>query len=130
MPRQRVQRWLRRGSLTLAVAALVYCAGTCNAPRVAPKEHFLRSPWFEDVTAAVGIDFVQDPGPFGSYYLPQIQGTGAALFDFDRDGRLDILLLQGAGPKSTATNRLYRQLPNGTFRDISKGSGLDFAGYN
>src|SRR5207237_165878 len=25
---------------------------------------------------------------------------------------------------------LYRQLPDGTFRDVSKGSGLDFAGYN
>ena len=127
---QRVKRWLLSAGLTLAVAAAVYFAGTCNAPKVAPKEASPRPPWFEDVTAAVGIDFVQDPGPFGSYYLPQIQGTGAALFDFDRDGKLDILLLQGAGPKSTATNRLYRQMPDGTFRDVSKGSGLDFAGYN
>jgi hypothetical protein len=85
--------------------------------------------WFADVTAEVGIDFVHDAGPVGHFFMPQIMGSGAALFDFDNDGRLDLYLLQSAGPDSGVTNRLYRQGPDGRFTDVSKGSGLDIAGY-
>jgi hypothetical protein len=86
-------------------------------------------PWFQDVTDRVGLRFRHDAGPLGDYFMPQIMGSGAALFDFDGDGRLDIYLLQNGGPKG-ATNRLYRQRPDGTFEDVSEGSGLDFAGYS
>jgi hypothetical protein len=87
-------------------------------------------PWFEDVTDRVGLHFVHDPGPgLDAYFMPQIMGSGAALLDYDQDGRLDILLLQGAGPDSTARNKLFHQEADGTFRDASAGSGLDFAGF-
>src|SRR5438128_6531744 len=56
-------------------------------------------------------------------------GSGAALFDFDNDGRLDIYLLQNGGPNSKSTNRLFRQGADGRFVDVSKGSGLDISGY-
>src|SRR5262245_16322418 len=85
--------------------------------------------WFEDVTDAVRLTFIHDPGPTGSYPLPQIMGSGAALFDCDNDDRLDIYLLQNAGPHSTSRNRLFRQKEDGTFEDISAGSGLDIAGF-
>src|SRR5262245_14418898 len=85
--------------------------------------------WFADVTAEVGLDFVHDAVPTGNFFMPQIMGAGAALFDFDGDGRLDLYLLQSAGPDSPSTNRLYRQGSDGRFTDASKGSGLDFAGY-
>src|SRR5205807_5047890 len=49
--------------------------------------------------------------------------------DFDNDGRLDLYLLQNSGPNSRATNRLFRQGPDGRFTDVSAGSGLDVAGY-
>jgi hypothetical protein len=61
--------------------------------------------------------------------MPQIMGSGLALLDVDNDGRQDLLLLNNAGPTSGATHRLYRQNPDGTFRDASAGSGLDVAGY-
>src|SRR5256885_10019621 len=61
--------------------------------------------------------------------MPQIMGAGAALFDLDGAGSLDIYLLQSGGPDSRSTNRLYRQGPDGRFTDVSKGSGLDVAGY-
>jgi hypothetical protein len=86
-------------------------------------------PWFEDVTDAVGLDFVHDPGPLGDYFMPQIIGSGAAFLDFNNDGLLDIYLLQNGGPNG-AKNRLYQQLPDGHFKDVSAGSGLDIAGYN
>ncbi len=85
--------------------------------------------WLKDITAAVGLNFVHDAGSTGKYFLPQVIGSGAALFDFDQDGRLDLLLLQNGGPGGPR-NKLYRQLPDGKFQDASAGSGLDFAGHN
>jgi hypothetical protein len=85
--------------------------------------------WFEDITAASGLQFVHDAGPVETYLMPQITGSGAALFDYDNDGRLDIYLIQNAGPNSRSTNRLFHQLPDGRFEDVSAGSGLDIAGF-
>jgi len=88
---------------------------------------------FEDITKKVGLKFTHDAGPLprdGKYFMPQIMGSGAAVFDFDGDGLLDVLLLTNGGPNSSSTNRLFRQLPDGTFQDVGAGSGLDFAGYN
>jgi hypothetical protein len=87
------------------------------------------SPWFQDITDAVGLNFVHDAGPVGRYFFPQAVGSGGAIFDFDNDGRLDIYLLQNGGPNSRSTNRLFRQGPDGRFTDVSMGSGLDVAGY-
>jgi hypothetical protein len=85
--------------------------------------------WFRDVTEEVGLMFQHDAGPVGSYFMPQAMGSGAAFFDFDNDGRLDIYLVQNGGPKSASTNKLFRQGPDGRFIDVSAGSGLDIAGY-
>jgi hypothetical protein len=86
-------------------------------------------PWFVDITDESGLNFVHDAGLVGSYFIPQIMGSGAALFDFDNDGRLDIYLVQNAGPDSGSKNRLFHQGPDGRFTDVSAGSGLDVAGY-
>jgi hypothetical protein len=56
-------------------------------------------------------------------------GSGAALFDYDNDGRLDIYLIQNASPASRAANKLFHQEPDGRFKDVSAGSGLDVAGF-
>src|SRR5262249_40983513 len=68
-----------------------------------------------DAPDAVAPDFVPDAGPPGHFFMPQIMGSGAALFDFDGDGRLDLSLLQSAGPDAPARNRLYRQKADGRF---------------
>ena len=86
-------------------------------------------PWFVDVTLDVGLTFDHDAGPLGRFFMPQIMGSGAALFDFNNDGRLDIYLIQNGGPHSRSTNRLFRQEAGGQFTDVSAGSGLDIAAY-
>src|SRR5262245_57311932 len=117
------------GAVVLAgLVALAACRGGNPTPTDADDPD-PGPTWFEDVTDKVGLDFTHDPGPGGQYFFPEIMGSGAALFDFDGDGRLDILLLQNAGPKSGSKNRLYRQKPDGRFEDVSAGSGLDYAGY-
>jgi hypothetical protein len=102
----------------------------CKPPAHVDQPRAATPPWFADVTVQVGLDFTHDAGPTdGSYFLPQILGSGAALFDFDNDGRLDIYLLTQGGPKSSSRNKLFQQQPDGTFKDVSAGSGLDFAAY-
>lgn len=86
--------------------------------------------WFEDVTDSAGLTFTHECGPTGKYFMPQAVYGGGAMFDADGDGRLDILLLQGAGPNTGVGNRFYLQTPDGKFRDASAGSGLEFDGYN
>ncbi|HEY3788591.1 MAG TPA: VCBS repeat-containing protein, partial [Urbifossiella sp.] len=114
---------------TAAVIAIIAVIRT-NAPGANPPVIHTPTPaWFEDITDRSGIDFIHDPGPVpGNYSLPQINGSGCAMSDLDGDGLPDILLLTHGGAASKSTNKLYRQRPNGSFEDVSKGSGLDFPG--
>jgi len=52
---------------------------------------------FTDVTAAAGIDFHHNSGAFGAKYLPETLGPRCAFIDYDADGWLDILLVNGTG---------------------------------
>src|ERR1700674_3592587 len=87
---------------------------------------------FTDVTAAAGIRFVHNSGRAGKKWLPETMGSGCAFFDADGDGWLDILLVNGKdwtprGRRSTAA--LYRNNHDGTFTEVTRGSGLDIEVY-
>ncbi len=87
---------------------------------------------FTDVTAAAGIHFVHNSGRAGKKWLPETMGSGCAFFDADGDGWLDILLVNGKDWKPGArhtTAALYRNNHDGTFTDITRGSGLDIEIY-
>jgi len=84
---------------------------------------------FQDITARVGLNFIHDSGATGAYFMPEHVGSGVAFFDYDNDGRLDLLLIQCVAPNSTNKNRLFHQESDGSLRDVSSGSGLDVAGY-
>lgn len=62
---------------------------------------------FEDVAAKVGLDKTS-------------AGRGLAVFDYNNDGRLDVVI---AAAQAGCT--LYRNNGDGTFTDVSVGSGLD-----
>jgi hypothetical protein len=110
---------------------LLLCCCGCRKPISTPLVgEPADPPWFRDVTAESGVDFLHDAGPTGTFFLPQIVGSGAAVLDFDGDGLLDLYFLTNGGPKSPSTNRLFRQLPGGRFQDVSSGSGLDIRGHN
>jgi hypothetical protein len=116
------------------VGVALFCglAVSCQTPRteLADEAEPVGPPWFLDWTAEKGLHFQHDAGPPpGQYFMPQMIGSGAALFDFNGDGRLDIYLLQNGGANGKRS-RLYQQLDDGRFKDVSDGSGLDIAGHN
>lgn len=84
---------------------------------------------FADITGSAGIDFRHNNGAFGGKLLPETLGPGCAFLDYDGDGWLDILLVNGMDwpghSKQRSTLRLYRNNRNGTFTDITKRAGLD-----
>ena len=87
---------------------------------------------FKDLTAAAGIQFVHNSGRAGKKFLPETMGSGCAFFDADGDGWPDIILLNSKdwtprGRRSLAA--LYRNNRNGTFTNITAGSGLDVEMY-
>jgi hypothetical protein len=121
MTTRRLVAWL------LAIAVGLAGCRSGSTPTPAPDEP--EGPaWFEDVTDAVGLDFVHDPGPTDRYFMPQSMGSGAA-FIHENDGTLYLYLLRNAGPDSKSVNRLYRW-QDGRFRDVTAGSGLDVAGFS
>ena len=85
--------------------------------------------WFEDFTARAGVRFVHQVETSGLYLFSESIGSGGAFLDFDNDGRLDLYLIHNVNPSARATNSLYHQQADGSFKDVSAGSGLDVAGY-
>ncbi|GAC1398009.1 MAG: hypothetical protein NVSMB56_13000 [Pyrinomonadaceae bacterium] len=56
----------------------------------APQE---KSPvTFKDITASSGVTFQHQASPTSHKYLPESMGAGVAVFDFDNDGRTDIVI--------------------------------------
>src|SRR5262245_12688314 len=108
---------MHRAVFCLLLAACAGC-GANSQPTAAPPEAEVQGPvWFRDVTAEVGLDWRHRAGPTGDYFMPQVMGSGLAVFDANGDGRPDILVLANAGPKSDATHKLFLQGPDGKFRD-------------
>ncbi len=106
----------------------------------------LPAPYFAENGPELGLDFVHVNGMSGALYLPEIMGSGAALFDYDNDGDLDIYLVQSGplGPKETsqrpqptssappAGDRLLRNdLTAGkpVFVDVTESAGIRSLGY-
>lgn len=117
----------------LSLTCLLACetAPTPSPVEQAPPTEF--GVQFNDVTVAAGIDYRHNSGREGDKWLPETMGPGCAFFDADGDGWLDALIVNGKdwtnkGRRSTA--RLYRNQQDGTFEDITAGSGLDFEAYS
>jgi len=103
-----------------------------SAPKTAgPNQKAL----FVDVTRAAGIDFRLTCGSSKeNLYILETQCGGAAAFDYDNDGWMDILLVDGSTIEDYRAGkchppRLYHNNHDGTFTDVSAKSGLKFCGW-
>ena len=94
---------------------------------------------FTDITQPAGIHWSYEGGATGRHFYIEASGGGVALFDYNQDGLLDIFAPQGGpvpGAKTPAEknfstrNVLYRNNGDGTFTDVTLGSGLEhYTGY-
>jgi len=117
-----------------ALSALLFAsAGQAQAP-AAPQPAKASAISFTDVTRDVGITWKHVNGATPDYYLIETMGGGAAFLDYNRDGRLDIFLVQSGCHKlskncTSPGNALYRQNADGSFTDVTAKAGVATAGY-
>jgi hypothetical protein len=89
---------------------------------------------FTDVTERAGVRFVHEAGAQGKKWYPETIGAGGGFFDYDGDGRPDILLINGRHwpddrRSAEPTMRLYRNLGDGTFAEVTEAAGLNVPFY-
>ena len=87
---------------------------------------------FTDITTEAGIRFSHNSGATGQKYLPETLGAGGLFIDIDSDGWQDIFLVNSANWESgddRSFPALYRNDGDGTFTDITSGSGLEVEFY-
>jgi enediyne biosynthesis protein E4 len=116
--------------LPLPNPAMSPAAGLAGRPGIAPP-----AVPFVDVTAQAGIAFVHRSFAEGESLFPETMGGGVALFDYNSDGRLDLLFLnETAWPGDPRSERapwpaLYRNEGDWRFREVTREAGLDFSFY-
>ena len=99
-------------------------------------------PLFVDATESSGLQFLHRASKTARKYLPETMAGGVAIFDFDRDGWMDVFFVNGAElklphpngeePQKTGPefwNRLFRNNKDGTFSDLTGEYDLQGRGY-
>ena len=86
-------------------------------------------PRFTDAAASAGLAFQHVNGATPERHLLEIMSGGGLLFDYDNDGWLDALLVDGGRPADPdaaprARHRLFRNRGRGAFQDVTAASGF------
>jgi hypothetical protein len=90
---------------------------------------------FRDIGGSAGLS---RPNIYGGLahkdYILETTGNGVAIFDYDRDGRNDILITNGIRPGDTSRHEpalpnLYRNEGAGHFKDVAPEAGLTQSGW-
>jgi hypothetical protein len=89
-------------------------------------------PDFHNIASQAGLAHPLPNGdPKSKQYILETTGSGAAFLDYDDDGQLDIFLVAGPDPNSPSavTNRLYRNLGQARFAEVTQQAGLTKTGW-
>jgi enediyne biosynthesis protein E4 len=92
--------------------------------------------WFVNVAPQAGLTMQNVNGDTKTKkYIIETTGSGVAIIDYDHDGWPDIFLLNGEtlvgepSPVKIPTSHLYHNNRDGTFTDVTAGSGLETPGW-
>ncbi|MBM3459132.1 MAG: hypothetical protein FJX77_11445, partial [Armatimonadetes bacterium] len=135
------------GAAPVAALAASLCLASCQ-PRVSSRPALaLLGPIpirLVEMAGPAGVRFTHQNGASAQKYFPEIMGAGVGLLDYDGDGRVDLLFVNGRewrrpGPESTL--RLYRNEttpaandhpvgpPVLKFREVTREAGLTLSLY-
>jgi hypothetical protein len=90
---------------------------------------------FQDVTPDTLKSFILRNSPTPARHQIETMPGGLAVLDFDNDGRLDLYFVNAAlspsldRPDASFSNRLFRNLGNFRFEDVTARAGVAGAGY-
>ncbi len=133
----------------LLLAVFSFILGSChsgNKPSATPEKAAKavlppsNGDYFQNITKSSGINFVRTIGDEHLSNLVESDGGGAAFLDYDQDGYLDLYVTNGNYNKilsrnkehpdvKNTENRLFRNLHNGTFQDVTKKTRTGDRGY-
>lgn len=89
--------------------------------------------FFQEIGQDIGLDFVHSIGADEMKNIVESVGGGAAFFDYDQDGYIDLYTCSGTWiegfsksdkPKRSSGNHLYQNQKDGTFLDVTKKAGV------
>jgi hypothetical protein len=101
---------------------------------------------FTNVTERAGIHFRHFDGRTDNEYIMETMGSGLGWLDYDQDGLMDLFLVQSSvftpenskpeipnpksndPPRTLPTCKLFKNLGNGMFRDVTEEVGLGHVG--
>ena len=116
-----------RMQICSSTCVVVFCISVCTGGSFADPTQ-TSAIRFTDVTADSGVDFTMTSGKTPSRYILEVDGGGVALFDYDRDGDLDLFLANGAtldDPEKGPGSRLYANKGRGKFLDVTEKVGIN-----
>jgi hypothetical protein len=109
---------------------LAHFSSRAQQPYAVSAEHPTPA-WFVDVAAKAGITVRNVNGdPENKKYIVESTGSGVAILDYDRDGWMDIFLINGQElhPEqrkgAPPTSHLFHNNHDGTFTDVTAKAGL------
>ncbi len=108
---------VRAWHLTLGAVAAAALTALFAGPTASPVR-------FVDVTRAAGITFRHQNAATPQKFMIETMGAGSAWIDYNRDGHLDLYLVNGAAtaafkPDAPLHSALYRNNGDGTFTDVT-----------
>ena len=117
-----------RSALLVSFAYLLACVVLAEiSPETVPQ--------FTDQAAKAGINFRHINGPADRKDLIfEAKGGGLGFFDYDNDGWMDLLLVQGSTVEAHMQGKdghcvLYHNKRDGTFEDVTEKAGLTHPGW-
>jgi hypothetical protein len=87
-----------------------------------------------DVAAQAGVTLLNVTGGASKDYIVDVNGNGAAWFDYNNDGNLDLLIVNGSTREQIKRGgdpmvALYQNDGKGHFKDVTAASGLMHRGW-